>query len=369
MATILFDAMSLDGRPSGTRTRVVRLVPELVRRGHAVTVLHGRELDADARATMGLASLVEVSPAPGPGPLRRLALQAAVYRRQQQSLEPEWVSAETWPMPRVTGLLPVIHDLRYLSLGKGFVTVFEHFVRDACARAARIHTDSAVVAGQVAARFSIDRDRIDVVPIGVLTPDLATLREAVPPVDGPYVVVVGHDEPRKDLALVREVSAGLTRQGITLIRVGRRPGERVSRGYRAGRVKETGRRGEREESPGRHLGIVSDEVRDVLYHHAIAVLVASREEGYGLVPLEGLAAGAWVVASDIPAHREILGDGASFFTPGDSREAYTCLLQASRASPGERQERIVAGRSQALRFTPARSADAFEASLSAARQP
>lgn len=369
MTKILFDALSLDGRPSGTRSRLVRLVPELTRRGHQVTVVHRRQLDAEAKLTMRSASLVEIAPAASPGPLGRLAMQRLVYRRLLASVSPQWVSAETWPMPPADGLVPVIHDLRYLDLGFPFRTLFERWLREGCARAARIHTDSAMVAGQLVDRFDIDRRRIDVVPIGVLMPDLALLREAARPIDAPYVVVVGREEPRKGFSLIREVAARLTDYGITVVRVGRRPHDPVSWGYRGGDKTEDGnlhQEGPRPRGPVSYRGIVSDGARDVLYYNAVAVLVASKLEGYSLVPLEGLAAGAWVVVSDIASHREILGDAATFFAVGDADAALSRILEAARASRMERSDRVERGRSRAARFSPAHSADAFEQSLSAA---
>ena len=112
-----------------------------------------------------------------------------------------------------------------------------------------------------------------------------------------------------------------------------------------------------------HLGIVDDRLRDVLYHHAVAVLAPSRFEGFGLVPLEALAAGAWVIASAIPAHREVLDDCAVFFDPDMRSAALTEIKRAARASAGERAERAERGRKRAGEFSVDRAADAFEESL------
>jgi len=49
-----------------------------------------------------------------------------------------------------------------------------------------------------------------------------------------------------------------------------------------------------------------------LYHRAQLVLLTSEREGFGLPILEALAAGAAVVASDIPAFREVAGDAVTF---------------------------------------------------------
>jgi len=50
---------------------------------------------------------------------------------------------------------------------------------------------------------------------------------------------------------------------------------------------------------------------------ARVVLCPASEEGFGMVPLEALAAGRPVVASDIPAHREVCGDAALYAPVGD----------------------------------------------------
>jgi glycosyltransferase involved in cell wall biosynthesis len=64
------------------------------------------------------------------------------------------------------------------------------------------------------------------------------------------------------------------------------------------------------------LGHVPDEDLPQLYAGAAAVISASWYEGFGLPVLEGLAAGTRVVASDIPAHREVAGPHAIFVDPG-----------------------------------------------------
>ncbi len=66
------------------------------------------------------------------------------------------------------------------------------------------------------------------------------------------------------------------------------------------------------------LGRVSDAKLQNLYRHALALVYPSQYEGFGLPPLEALAQGCPVIASDAPALREILGpDGARFFHVGD----------------------------------------------------
>jgi len=53
----------------------------------------------------------------------------------------------------------------------------------------------------------------------------------------------------------------------------------------------------------------------VLYRHAAATVCPSLSEGFDYSGVESMASGGVVVASDIPAHREIYGDAAVFFDP------------------------------------------------------
>ena len=94
-------------------------------------------------------------------------------------------------------------------------------------------------------------------------------------------------------------------------------------------------------------GFVSDDALACLYTGAAAVVMPSLAEGFGLPAVEAAACGAPVVLSDIPAHRETLGDEALFFAPRDAVELSERILRLLgsdmlRRSLAERGHRRVA---------------------------
>jgi glycosyltransferase involved in cell wall biosynthesis len=62
------------------------------------------------------------------------------------------------------------------------------------------------------------------------------------------------------------------------------------------------------------------------YQRASVAVCPSRFEGFGLAPLEAIACGTPVVASDIPAHREFVGTLADMF-PLDDEEALVAAVR------------------------------------------
>jgi glycosyltransferase involved in cell wall biosynthesis len=83
---------------------------------------------------------------------------------------------------------------------------------------------------------------------------------------------------------------------------------------------------------------ISDEDYHQLLKSAIALVTASRDEGYGLPIIEAMALGAPVVCSELPVFREIAASAAAFFDPDSPRsyaDAVTSVSTPARPpSPG-----------------------------------
>lgn len=326
MTRILIDASTIDDQPSGSKTRIERLVPELESRGHHLTLAVVAWRRGAIRRWMR------------PG-----ALEAAVSRSRS-----DLVVFETWPAPRLdVPTIAVVHDLRHVRAGGWRRRLALSWLRDAVARVRRFHAVSEATRRELEEAVPEARGKIDVVPNAVVVPpaDEPEPPPLPPEVDGPFVLAAGHSEPRKMWRFVAALAEDLGPSGVRIVRAGR---------------------GVERHPNVQDLGVVDDDELEALYRNAAAVLAPSALEGFGLVPLEALAHGAWVVASSIPAHREVLGDAADFFAPGDRAAAFAALKRAIDASPAERAARIARSVHRARLYSPVVAADAFEASLRAA---
>jgi glycosyltransferase involved in cell wall biosynthesis len=143
----------------------------------------------------------------------------------------------------------------------------------------------------VAVDFPAIAKKVRVIPNGT-DPRPPAVRPRDPASGLPTVLTVGRIERYKNVDLIIRAFTALRTEAILFV-VGDGPDrprlERLAAG--AGRVRFTGR--------------VSDAELEALLSVADVVTSASDHEAFGLVVADGLTAGARVVASGIPAHREI----------------------------------------------------------------
>lgn len=105
------------------------------------------------------------------------------------------------------------------------------------------------------------------------------------------------------------------------------------------------------------VGEVPDRILRDLYGQAVALIHLATHEGFGLTPLEAMACGTRVVASDIPVLRETLGQHAKFVEPGNARDAASAIDKIL-AGPDDGQARDARVR-WASRYTWLRHAEAI----------
>jgi glycosyltransferase involved in cell wall biosynthesis len=184
--------------------------------------------------------------------------------------------------------------------------------------------------------------------------------------EGPFLLHVGSCIPRKRVDVLVEVFA-LARARLPSLRLVQVGGEwpalvreRIERLGLAAAVRQE--RG------------VSRERLASLYRGAALVLQPSDGEGFGLPVLEALACGAAVVASDLPALREVGGAAASYCRPGDVAgfaEVVLRLLERAADRPPRAARLTQAGRFSAERYgeTVARAYLALAGAAGARRVP
>lgn len=185
-------------------------------------------------------------------------------------------------------------------------------------RADAVLTDSRTVADEIRHFFPSSR-RVTSIPLGVdtlrfqpqkLDQDNEILSRYE--INSPYLLFVGTREPRKNLDTLLKAYAEARRQGLNL--------ELVI----AGRL---GWMSQEPSLPGVRLpGHVEEDAVPALYRHARAVIAPSLYEGFDLPASEALACGAPVLASDIPVHREVLGDRVRYVNPDNVPEWTNALL-------------------------------------------
>jgi glycosyltransferase involved in cell wall biosynthesis len=104
----------------------------------------------------------------------------------------------------------------------------------------------------------------------------------------------------------------------------------------------------------RFLGFVPDATLAVLYRLAAVFVFPSLYEGFGLPPLEAMAAGAPVVTSNISSLPEVVGDAALLIDPMDSQEIATAIGRVLD-DPRLRADLISRGRARVKTFSWERS--------------
>ncbi len=125
--------------------------------------------------------------------------------------------------------------------------------------------------------------------------------------NGSYVLAVSSPTPNKNFALVSQAMLHLRDVPLRLVIAGASD-PRVFASAPVG-----------DEARATRVGYVSDAQLKSLYENARLFVFPSKYEGFGIPPLEAMALGCPVAASDIEAVREVCGDAARYFDPRDAR--------------------------------------------------
>ncbi|MFM1871705.1 MAG: hypothetical protein RL398_1127 [Planctomycetota bacterium] len=194
-------------------------------------------------------------------------------------------------------------------------------------RATAVIAPSTVTADDVRKTTGVDHHKVQVIPHGVaLDPNPPTADRR----HGPFLAL-GDDRPRKNrdtVQLAHRLANARAPQLPDLQFVG----------------------------PPAHY--VDEAQKLALLRNCRAAVQCARFEGFGLPALEALAHGAPLVCSDIPSHREIVGDAALRVDPLDASAIADALLRIHRDT-ALREQLAAAGPTRARRFAPSAVAIAW----------
>jgi glycosyltransferase involved in cell wall biosynthesis len=340
-------ARSLSQKPTGRGAVARELLEEVVRDAAAP------EIELFAGEDIGLRRC-RFHPARGSGPLgdawrilRGIGREAA-----ELDLDVFWGTTHFLPrglpagLPKVTTLLDVVwrdHPETVRKANRFTSSWMEQGLHES----ARILCISEFTRSRLTAHWPDLRDRAEVVPLAPnprlkIPPNFAEICRSRFGLDRGYVLNVDTFEPRKNLKVLLDSMSRLP--DVTFVHCG--PiGWNVDKDLAYARS-----------LPNvKLLGYVGEEDLGALYAGCLAAVFPSIYEGFHLAPLDACAMGAVVLASDIPVHREVLGDAALYFPSGDSG-ALERSIRSLQADSGERHRLQTEGPERASQYSWRRSA-------------
>lgn len=291
--------------PGGVQHQVLGLADRFKKDDHEVVVV-GPSSSPPAEGVVPLGGVVRVR---ANGSTVPIMVDPRGFRRAKEALAGVDVVHIHEP------LMPLAGWCGLRAAGAGRVLTFHADPGPAARRAYRLlgkvwpGPGGVLTAVSRAAAGAIPWNEVSIVPNGI---DVGSYRVATQRLAN-RVAFLGRDEPRKGLDVLLAAwpaVAGAVPEAELLVIGALRP---------------------RSNSSVRFLGRVDeDEKRELLASAAVLVTPNLGGESFGIVGIEGLAAGAAVVASDLPGFREALGEAATLVAPGDVKGLAIALIRLLR---------------------------------------
>jgi alpha-1,3-rhamnosyl/mannosyltransferase len=244
-----------------------------------------------------------------------------------------------------------IHDLQPFDFPDHFHPVKRAWLRTAVPRSIRrseiVLTPSEWVRGTVIERFGADPEQIRSVPHGLPPLENGTAEDELRrrfALAGDVVVYPTITYPHKDhVTLIEAFSRASNARDVTLVLTG---GSAGAEHAVAAAIASSG-----VEAKIRRTGALPRTDVVGMIDLAAIVAVPSRYEGFGIPALEAMARGRALLASDVAALPEVVGDGGVLLPVGDVA-AWTDALIDLIDDPERRAALGRAGRRRAASFTP-----------------
>lgn len=305
-----------------------------------------------------------------------IPLEAGMYSLAEQWEVPRRVpSCDIFWAPHYNApLLPVrakkkivtIHDMAHLVLQEGLSLPKRLYARlffwNAAHRYDHILTVSDFSRSEILRWEAVPEEKISVHPIAA---DMVKYRPCGDEdrkrrvlerygLPGEYILFVGNVKPNKNLRRMLEAYALFRREGTRntgLVIVGKREGLMTGVMGLDALIRSLGI-----EDSVHFTGFVEDEDLPVLYSAAACFVFPSLYEGFGLPPLEAMACGCPVIASDAASIPEVCGPGALYADPRNSGDL-AARLRELLGNPALAAEMTERGLRRVRRFSWEKAAD------------
>jgi glycosyltransferase involved in cell wall biosynthesis len=314
--------------------------------------------DIDAEFFYGAVWSKQVRDAPLPGPaglvpwlrkyvpfsyeLRRLVQSNRFAQYSQKQAFDLYHEPNILPLPFRVPTVITVHDLSWIRYPETHpvarVRAMDKYFQPGLEHASLILTDSEFVKRELIEVFGVQPERIRPVLLGVealfhprSADETRTVLNAHGLAHGQYLLAVGTLEPRKNLAVALRAFMQLApqlRKRFPLVLVGMRGWhtsaleQQIAPLVAAGEI--------------RLLGYLPREDLATIIAGATTLIYPSIYEGFGLPPLEAMACGVPVIASNVSSLPEVVGDTGLMIDPQDV-EGLACAIERLVNAPELRQ--------------------------------
>ena len=257
------------------------------------------------------------------------------------------------PLIRSSRSAITVHDLMHVKFGqyRGMRNnlYYRAIVRRCVRSAPVVFTVSEFTRRELAEWADISEEKIVVLHNGV---ESRYRPNSNPSTGSPYFLYVGNHKPHKNIPrLLKAFSRSRVKDDVRLFLTGK-PAQEESE------IIEIEKLG----SKVVYLGFVEEDRLPELYANAMALVLPSLYEGFGLPALEAMACGIPVAVSNSTSLPEVVGEAGILFDPVEVDEISTALDRLA-TDASLRDQLGLAGRQRAALFTWDKSARKLDAAL------